>query len=201
MKELEEMKKQLSLLQSKLDNQKIVSDRLLRNSMHQRTTWVKRYVYFQLFVLLPFIYVVYAYLVAELNLSWWLYAYTVIMCTLCVAADVWINNYYLCGSDFQKATPLELAHKIVRQKQLRWYGFAGGMAMLLPWIIWFGFEISKNLYGPALLIPLCVGVLIGGIIGFSILLRMQRTNDQLMYDIRDLKSESDNDSSEKTTEI
>ena len=202
MKELEEMKNQLSLLQSKLENQTIVSNRLLRSSMRQRTTWVNHFVYFQLFALLPFIYIFYAILSSQWGFSWWLYAYTVIMCTLCVGADVCINNFYLSGRDFQEDTMLELARKLARQKQLRWYSFAAGMVMLLPWLIWICYEFSNKFFESPLfaIISILIGGFIGFAIGFSILIRMQRNNDLLMRDIQDLISESDSDLPENMAE-
>ena len=53
MNELEAMREQMQLLKQKLDNQEIVSDQLLRKAMSGKMSWIKKYIWFELLVLLP----------------------------------------------------------------------------------------------------------------------------------------------------
>ena len=53
MNELEAMRSQMQLLKQKLDNQEIVNDQLLRNAMKGKMSWINKYIWFELLVLLP----------------------------------------------------------------------------------------------------------------------------------------------------
>ena len=112
MNELEIMKEQLELMKEKLNSQAIINNRLLRSSIRERLSWTKRYTYVEIFLLLPFIYFMYAGMTYQIGLSWWLYAYTVFMCTACVGLDFWINNIYISRRDYQNKNLLMLGKKI-----------------------------------------------------------------------------------------
>ena len=189
MNDLEQMKEQLALLRAKLDSQQIVNDRLLRQSMRQRMSWVKRYTIVSVFLLLPFVYIAYAGMTVQYGLPWGLYAYTCFMCTTCVLYDAYINNFFLSTHDFLNATLLELGRKLLRQKRLRFIGTAGGMTMLVPWFIWLCYAYHTRMPAGArmpMLIGAGVGLVIGIAIGLTILMRMQRTNDELIKEIEDV---------------
>lgn len=44
--ELDAMREQMQLLKQKLDNQEIVNDRILRNAMSGKMSWIKKYIWF-----------------------------------------------------------------------------------------------------------------------------------------------------------
>lgn len=194
MNELEIMKEQLELMKEKLNSQAIINNRLLRSSIRERLSWTKRYTYVEIFLLLPFIYFMYAGLTYQIGLSWWLYAYTVFMCTADVGLDFWINNIYISRRDYQNKNLLMLGKKIARQKQLRWNSLLFGMILLFPWLCWLGYELHNHI--PAnewtgIFIGLIVGTVIGLVIGLVILLRMQRTNENLLDEINDIEDEGE----------
>ncbi len=194
MNELEIMKEQLELMKEKLNSQAIINNRLLRSSIRERLSWTKRYTYVEIFLLLPFIYFMYAGMTYQIGLSWWLYAYTVFMCTVCVGLDFWINNIYISRRDYQNKNLLMLGKKIARQKQLRWNSLLFGMILFFPWFCWLGYELHNHI--PAnewtgIFIGLIVGTVIGLVIGLAILLRMQRTNENLLDEINDIEDEGE----------
>ena len=129
---------------------------------------------------------------AQLGLSWWLYAYTVLTCTADIVVDTWINNFYITRRDFQERTLLVLGKKLARQKTLRWRNLAFGFALFLPWLAWLCYEAYVRIPAPknlGFLVGMAVGGGVGFCIGFYIIWRMQRTNDSLLEEIRAIEAE------------
>lgn len=67
--ELEEMRQQMAILKEKLNAQELVSDRLLRESMLGKMSFMKKYTWVSYF-LLAFVCVVYYWMCSALHLSW-----------------------------------------------------------------------------------------------------------------------------------
>ena len=53
MMELEQMREQMQVLRNKLDTQEIVNEKLVKNSVKSKMSWIKKLVYFEL-LLVPF---------------------------------------------------------------------------------------------------------------------------------------------------
>ena len=69
MMELEQMREQMQVLRNKLDTQEIVNEKLVKNSVKSKMSWIKKLVYFE-FLLVPFTALM-AYVLKEMfNLSW-----------------------------------------------------------------------------------------------------------------------------------
>ena len=58
--ELEQMRAQLEIMKQKLSRQEIINDSLISRTMSSRMSWIKKYIWFETFVLLPFIAIIYA---------------------------------------------------------------------------------------------------------------------------------------------
>ena len=71
------MRQQLGILKSKLDNQTLINDKLIRQSMLNKMSFMKKYTWVS-FLALLFIYYVYNDIRITFNLSWWFYGATVI---------------------------------------------------------------------------------------------------------------------------
>ena len=84
--EWEEMRLSLNALKNKLDKQEIVNDRLLRESMKSKMSWIKKYLWFAV-AAVPFVALCFLPMTIMLNLSWWLYGFTILFMTGCVVAD------------------------------------------------------------------------------------------------------------------
>ncbi|MBF1418628.1 MAG: hypothetical protein HXN39_01610, partial [Prevotella histicola] len=66
--ELEEMRQQLGILKEKIDGQKLINDKLIRQSMLNKMSFMKKYTWVSFFALL-FIYYVYNDIRITFNLS------------------------------------------------------------------------------------------------------------------------------------
>ena len=186
MNELEAMRSQMQLLKQKLDNQEIVNDQLLRNAMKGKMSWINKYIWFELLVLLP---------VCALNFvglkmmydgpSWWAISAILLLVLVEILLDFYINH--VSSNDWRSENLLQTADKLVRMKQLRWWQLIVSLpvAFALFWWLFSGFSESIRHV-------VTIGGIIGGVIGLSvgigILLKMQRTNDALIRQIREMKN-------------
>ena len=186
MNELEAMRSQMQLLKQKLDNQEIVNDQLLRNAMKGKMSWINKYIWFELLVLLPVCALNFVGLkMMDDGLSWWAISAILLLVLVEILLDFYINH--VSTSDWQSENLLQTADKLVRMKQLRWWQLIVSLpvAFVLFWWLFSGFSESIR-------VAVTIGGIIGGVIGLSvgigILLKMQRTNDELISQIREMKN-------------
>ena len=82
---------------------------------------------------------------------------------------------------------LQTADKLVRMKKLRWWQLIVSIPVAFALFWWLFMEFEDALRG-----PVTIGGIIGGIIGLAIgigiLVKMQRTNDALIRQIREIKN-------------
>ena len=188
--EMDEMRQQMETLKKKLNAQEIVNDRLMRRSMKSKMSWINRYLVFEIF-LIPFVAITMLLLIAQFNISWWWYGFTLLMVIADVCADWYIN--YLPDNAFQKNDLLETSKKLERMKQLRRWSTIVGFCVLIflsVWLfveLWFTRNESEN--SIAMMAGFVIGSLIGIAIGLYIYFKMQRTNDEIIDQIEDLTEE------------
>lgn len=186
MNELEAMRSQMQLLKQKLDNQEIVSDQLLRNAMKGKMSWINKYIWFELLVLLPVCALNFVGLkMMDDGLSWWAISAILLLVLVEILLDFYINH--VSASDWQSENLLQTADKLVRMKRLRWWQLIVSLpvAFALFWWLFSGFSESIRF-------AVTIGGIIGGVIGLSvgigIMLKMQHTNDELIRQIREMKN-------------
>lgn len=186
MNELEAMRSQMQLLKQKLDNQEIVNDQLLRNAMKGKMSWINKYIWFELLVLLPVCALNFVGLkMMDDGLSWWAISAILLLVFVEIMLDFYINH--VSANDWQSENLLQTADKLVRMKRLRWWQLIVSLpvAFALFWWLFSGFAESIRF-------AVTIGGIIGGVIGLSvgigILLKMQRTNDELISQIREMKN-------------
>ena len=197
MQELEEMRSALASLKNKLDKQEIVNDRLLRQSMKSKMSWIKRYLWISL-CFIPIVAVCFLPMTIMLKLSWWLYGFTILFVAGCVIADWYVNH--MDSREFLTGNLTETAYKLRRMKTLRMRNEIVSCSVLVLWIVWMAWEIyTKGQAAPADslergmsvggLIGGGIGLVIGGVIGLSIFFKMQRTNDEIIQQIEEITGE------------
>ena len=184
--ELEAMRSQMQLVKQKLNQQEIVNDQLLRNAMKGKMSWINKYIWFELLVLLP---------VCALNfvglkmmndgISWWAISAILLLLLVEILLDFYVNH--VSSSDWQSENLLQTANKLVRMKRLRWWQLIVSLpvAFALFWWLFSGFAESIRY---AVIIGGIVGGVIGLAVGIGILIKMQRTNDSLICQIREIKN-------------
>ena len=195
--ELEQMRQTMNALKAKLEKQEIVNDRILRQSMKSKMSWIKRYLWISL-CFIPIVAVCFLPMTIMLKLSWWLYGFTILFVAGCVIADWYINN--MDSREFLTGNLTETAYKLRRMKTLRMRNEIVSCSVLVLWVVWMAWEIyTKGQAAPADslergmsvggLIGGGIGLVIGGVIGLSIFFKMQRTNDEIIQQIEEITGE------------
>ena len=114
--ELEEMRQQLGILKEKIDGQKVINDKLIRQSMLNKMSFMKKYTWVSFF-LLAYIYVAFFLLREQFNMSWLFYIATVIIMTVDVLFDAYINRF--SKDQFLNNDLIATSKRMVRMKKLR----------------------------------------------------------------------------------
>lgn len=194
--ELELLREQMQVLRDKLDKQEIVNDKLIRNSVKSKMSWVKKFVYLE-FLLLPVLACVWFGIKEVFNLSWTNYAILMIMSTIDTIWDYRIN---VASFDLEKVTENNLTdtlQKLISMKQMRAKSFSIMLPLCALWLVWTGIEMWQGVgslgeadslmraAGYSGFGGLIVGIPIGLYAVIHIYRKMQRTNDELIEQIRD----------------
>ena len=195
--EFEEMRQQLDILKNKLDNQTLINDKLIRQSMLNKMSFMKKYTWVSFLVLL-FIYYVYNDIRITFNLSWWFYGATVIFMTFNVCLDAYINRFN--KEAFLNGDLIATSLQMQRMKKLRKRSLLSGIFFMTIWISWFvielyngsgaanGGENTSMFYG--IMVGVGVGLIVGVAIGIWLYLRMQRINSDIISQIDELTKDT-----------
>lgn len=198
--ELEQMREQMQVLREKLDKQEIINDKMIRRSINAKMSWIKKYVYFEFF-LLPVIALAWLGIKYIFDLSWWNYAFIIVISTVDVIWDYRINVASLKADEVQTNSLTSTMQKLLEMKQIRAKSFYIMFPALCVWLIWVGIEMWQNLryvvnlddFRAGMAYGGFVGLIIGGILGiifaFRIYFKMQRTNDEVIEQIKEITNE------------
>lgn len=194
--ELEQMREQMQVLRDKLDKQEIVNNKLIRNSVKSKMSWVKKFVYIE-FLLLPVLACVWFGIKEVFTLSWTNYAILMIMSTIDAIWDYRIN---VASFNLEKVAENNLTdtlQKLIRMKQMRAKSFFIMLPLCALWLVWTGIEMWQGVgsLGEADSLMraagyggfggLIVGIPLGLYAAIRIYRKMQRTNDELIEQIKD----------------
>lgn len=192
--ELEIMRTQLNALKSQLAQQEIVTENLIIDAMKKKMTWIKKYVIFQI-CLIPVLAIIWAAIIPICGISWWNYAFLLIMCCIDVYADYCINVSSI-SDDYLRGNLVTTVKKLLKMKRYRALQMAICIPLIIVWLLWAGIEAYNALpeatseFQEAFISGGLIGGVIGGICGlifaFSIYRKMQRTNDEVIAQINDL---------------
>ena len=185
--ELEAMRSQFDILKNKLNNQDIINDQLLRNAMSEKMSWIMKYVWFELLVLLPLCALSFygmRLLIPGLPLA------PMVCILLLVAISIALDFYFnrTSENDWNTENLVTTGRKLIIMKRLRWTQVAVSMPIAILLFFWYasGFEGEE---AEVINIGMIVGGVIGAIVGLVILVKMNRTNDALISQIRELTKE------------
>ena len=192
--EMEQMRQQMQVLREKLDKQEIVNDKLVKNSVRSKMSWIKKFVYLEL-LLLPFIALVWYGIKEFFDLSWFNYAIMMVMCTIDAVWDYRINIASLKIDKVESNSLTDTLQKLVTMKQMRAKSFSIMLPLCILWFAWTCFEIwqyvSSITFEDYFMTDAAYGGLAGCVIGFFVGLyaafriyrKMQHTNDELIAQI------------------
>ena len=120
--ELENMRSQMASFKKQLEQQEIINDRIVAESMKKQFSWIKKIVIGEITLIPIFLYLAFA-VKYNFNMSWWsLGTFTILL--LC---DVW------CDYDIN----MRAMKKLLRMKQRRTKQTAIMIIALIGLIVWF----------------------------------------------------------------
>lgn len=195
--ELEQMREQMAAFKSRLDKQQIINEQLVRTSMGSKLSWIKKFVWGEIIVV-PILLIIMALFHAGNGLSWWLYGFLTIGLIADATGDYIINR--IPKSQLLSGDLVETSKRLVEMKKQRTSWFVAGVIFLVIWLVWFCIEVAMRLdcgctlphHGTVVAImigAIVVGALIGGVIAWLILRKMQKTNNQLIEQIEQITKE------------
>ena len=137
--ELEIMRTQLNALKSQLAQQEIVTENLIIDAMKKKMTWIKKYVIFQI-CLIPVLAIIWAAIIPICGISWWNYAFLLIMCCIDVYADYRINVSSISDDDYLRGNLVTTVKKLLKMKRYRALQMAICIPLIIVWLLWAGIE-------------------------------------------------------------
>ena len=188
MDHMEELKQQFAILTDKLESQEINNERLFRTVMKTKMKSINKYYYWVLFLGLPVIILSFQSLYNEGQVSLLFYVSTVLIAALDIIASMIINK--TGNNQWQEADLLTARQTLVQMKQRRKKVEIISIPLVMIWLSFLAFELFRNSTDALMLSTLAV---IGGLIGWGMGLLayrdMQRTNDELIQEIDQLKKD------------
>lgn len=190
---LEEMRRQMAILQEKLDNETIVNERLLRESMKHNYSSINRYLSVEATILMPIIIIAFPALALIFHLSWGPVIAVILLCLADVIFDYKVNH--IKDEAFMGDNLIPTALRLQRAKRLNVLQMMVSMPLMILWFAWFIIDFFQSIdYQDELLTASAYGGIVGGCIGlvcgliFAIQLyrKQQKTRQQVIDQINDL---------------
>jgi hypothetical protein len=182
------MRQQMETLKKKLDQQEIVNDRFIRQSMKKTAGDINRtYIWL---IILGVVMVPYGYwafvVLSHFSIAFWIA--TSILMLVCAGATYY-NKRNLSDANLMTNNLVDVRRRMARAKKFDadWLFF--GIPAIIVWLGWFFYEVynqNHELISNPLFWGGCVGGVIGAIIGFSIHFKTQRQYQQIIDEIEDI---------------
>ena len=171
--ELNELRNQIAVIKQKLDNQEIVSDRMLRQAMQTRVKNGINNVETRSIIagIIALIFVPYMFAVIGCSLPYC--AFTVLMLLFSIGATLYFNRP-IRQTDLMSADLKTVAEVMARFKRRHdmWLHYVAP-TLIIPWLVWTYIEFCHGsnidpLSHTAIAIGMCllIGAIVGGIIGY-----------------------------------
>ena len=190
--ELESMRQQMNTLKNKLNQQEIISDRLVRRSMKNEVNTIARRYYIIMTIGLFMIPYGYWCFVKLSGLSIFFWVVTCIFMLVCVGATYYTLRK-INDPDMMNRNLVEARKKVASAKKFEANWLFFGIPAVVLWMSWFLYE-TYQLHGGAFSNGLfwggCIGGIIGAICGIKMHFRTQRQYQDIIDQIEDLKAEN-----------
>lgn len=194
--ELEQLREQMSIFKDKLNKQQIINDQLVRNTMKSKLSWIKNFVWGEI-IIIPILLLGMAVFHAGTGLSWWLYGFLAIGLIADATGDFIINR--IPKGQLLSGDLVETTKRLVKMKKQRTSWFIIGLIFVTIWLVWFIVELvlktdpgcalpDHNLVIAIMAIAVAVGGVIGGIVSWFIFRKMQRTNNDIIDQLKQITS-------------
>lgn len=190
MDHMEELKQQFAILTDKLESQVINNERLLRTVMKTKMKSINKYYYWVLFLGLPVIVFCFQSFYNEGRISLLFYVSTLLLAVLDTMGGIIINK--IGNNQWQEADLLTARQTLVQMMQRRKKVELVSIPFAIIWLSVFSLEVFRSSTDEMMIYVVITG-LMGGLIGMGIGLlayrKMQRTNDELIREIDQLKKD------------
>ena len=189
-KEMDAMRQQMSTLKKKLDQQKIVNDHIIRQSMRKTANSIKTRYYAIMAISLVMIPYTYMVLVIRqgISLSFWI-ATAVFMLVCCGAT--YYNSLNVNIPNAMGRNLIEVSHRMARAKKFdaNWLFF--GIPAVIVWLGWLTWEFYQLDAESAryMFYGIICGGIIGAICGYKMHFETQRQYQEIIDQIEDLTAE------------
>lgn len=198
--ELEQLREQMTIFKDKLNKQQIINDQLVRNTMKSKLSWIKNFVWGEI-IIIPILLLGMAVFHAGTGLSWWLYGFLAIGLIADATGDFIINR--IPKGQLLSGDLVETSKRLVKMKKQRTSWFIIGLIFVTIWLVWFIVELvlktdpgcalpDHNLVIAIMAIAVAVGGVIGGIVSWFIFRKMQRTNNDIIDQLKQITSINEN---------
>ena len=187
---LEEMRSQITILKEKVDKQAIVNDKLIHSVVNTHTSDIKRKVFVAIvcglltICMSPFAFH------HNLGLSWMFVIATDILMIYCISMEMYYKRM-IADKTLMNASVLEVAQTVSRFKSgYKRYTLINWVVLLPIWLIWmfvemyFNFSDNMELFW-AMAAGLGLGLVVGGIVGLHLFLRIIDNADQIIKEINE----------------
>ena len=189
--ELEQMRSQIGMLKQKLEQQAIVNDTHIRNSMKSKISDLNRTVLGTIFVgIFAVIFAPMTFYIQGCSLLFVIA--TAVMLAVCLGLTIAQKINLSRMTDLSQSNLVETAEKLnkTRTHYKEWYRIA--IPMLLVWVGWMIYEMVNTIgiESPTAIGFYCgagVGLLIGGIIGSRINRKVVRQANEILAQIEELQ--------------
>lgn len=182
--EFEEMRAQLALLKDKLSREEVVNDRLLRETMHCKARNINREAAGSVAAAL-FVIGMMFFSFHPMGFSWEFCIGTIIFMLVCIGATLYqhrdVNSRTMNGDLLTAAKVMRRLKKNYRD----WLKFS--IPAVVLWLAWMTCEVYRMSGEWSLVIPMLVGMFVGGAIGaiagFASYRRVIRNCDEIIHSV------------------
>ena len=189
--ELEQMRTQIGMLKQKLEQQAIVNDTHIRNSMKSKISDLNRTVLGTIFAgIFAVVFAPMTFYIQGCSLLFVIA--TAVMLAVCLGLTIAQKINLGKMTDLSQSNLVETAEKLnkTRTHYKEWYRIA--IPMILVWVGWMIYEMVNTIgiESPTAIGFYCgagVGLLIGGIIGFRINRKVVRQANEILAQIEELQ--------------
>ena len=189
--ELENMRQQMTTLKNKLNQQEIVSDRLVRRSMKNEVNNITRR--YNIIMAIAFLMVPYGYWcfvkLAGLSIFFWIV--TSIFMLICAGATFY-NSRKISDPELMSHSLVEARKKVASAKKFESNWLLFGIPAVILWIGWFFYEIYQIQGGDfnnGFFWGGCIGGVIGAVFGLKMHFKTQHQYQDIIDQIEDITSE------------
>ena len=189
--EMDAMRQQMNTLKKKLDQQQIVDDQIIRQSMKKTANSIKTRYYAIMalsLLMIPYTYVIF---IERLGISLAFWIGTAVFMLVCCGATYY-NSLNVNIPNAMGRNLIEVSNRMARAKKFdaNWLFFGIPAVILwLGWLTWEFYQLNAEAARYMIYGIICGGVL-GAILGFKMHSKTQRQYQDIIDQIEEITSES-----------